>query len=844
MKYFVILILFGFAGLFFSPVLGIPEFTGDEIAAGAFVILKGEVLSFTEQGRYRYYELKVHEYIKNEQSLEIVTMRSLKPEFIDPIAPYETFEKGDFVFAYLYPLDETRYYSGHFSHEIESLDSYGKYHHTPDSIPQVDESYPTPDIKIPETKTKPSVPSPLHQLQNGVDKNDILCNTGFSLIFKKHRDKPACVKNGDVFDLINRGWAKNVIEKSGSAWDTAEQFLQFSPTYQFDGKEQGTGISHLTTDESFNPHKVLLLATFTKYYEGYGDRSNKNPSPLPDYDNRAEMLLQIQGKQVLSAIVNNEWDELNQQYIVDEPNLYHDFVIVYQKHGGITGANIRYEIASKSGYIRQYDHPEDIFIPISRTEAESFWEVIETENILDRKSQHYEPNPSCADCMSYGLSVTTEENRVEFSWSDGIVFDEILQEIGNQIESLVKEFENRKTFLEVYDSGVDFSFDPQSTMPEPEPIPEPEPSDNVYLVDQEDIIVANNQFALDFYSEVAEDDQNIFFSPWSISTAFSIVYEGARGDTAKEIRNAFGFIEEDEKRRTSFSAIHEDLNKENANYKMLVANALWIAEDFELFEEYVDTAKTYYDSEVDKVNFETNGADIINAWVKEKTEGNIEELFDPSSLGGVRLAITNAVYFNGSWVYPFDEQRTSEQEFMVNAQKTVKVPMMSRDYFFNYTETEQFQILELPYEGNKLSMLILLPNDVNGIKGLEESLSSQSISRWNDQLSKTRLLVQIPKFTMKTSYDLIPELKDLGIKTAFGPADFSGISDADLFISQAVHKGFVDVNEVGTEAAAATGIAMRESAPPSFRADHPFIFLIQDTHTSNILFIGKVADPI
>ena len=139
--------------------------------------------------------------------------------------------------------------------------------------------------------------------------------------------------------------------------------------------------------------------------------------------------------------------------------------------------------------------------------------------------------------------------------------------------------------------------------------------------------------------------------------------------------------------------------------------------------------------------------------------------------------------------------------------------------------------------------MILLPNEIDGIKSLEESLSAQKISKWNDELLEGRLFVQIPKFTMETDYDLIPELKKLGIKAAFGPADFSGISNADLFIDQAVHKAFVDVNEVGTEAAAATGIAMMESMPPSFMADHPFVFIIQDKETGVILFMGKVVDP-
>jgi len=364
-------------------------------------------------------------------------------------------------------------------------------------------------------------------------------------------------------------------------------------------------------------------------------------------------------------------------------------------------------------------------------------------------------------------------------------------------------------------------------------------------IDPTKIVNANNQFAIDFYSQVTADKQeNVFFSPWSISTAFAIAYEGARGNTADEMSDTFGFVKDDEERRTVFAAIHEDLNQKDARYKLNIANALWLAPDFEPFQEYVNIAKTYYDSEVETVNLVGDGVDIINDWVKTKTEGKIEEILVPGSLTAqTRMVITNAIYFNGTWVMPFEEKRTSEQDFIVNAKKTVTVPMMSQTLFFNYTKNDQLFILELPYEGDRLSMLILLPNEIDGITSLEESLTAQKISQWKNDLFERKLQVQMPKFTMETDYDLIPGLKNLGINDAFGPADFSGISNSGLYIAKAIHKAFVDVNEKGTEAAAATAIVMDESAPPTFRADHPFIFIIQDNETGIILFIGKVLDP-
>lgn len=368
---------------------------------------------------------------------------------------------------------------------------------------------------------------------------------------------------------------------------------------------------------------------------------------------------------------------------------------------------------------------------------------------------------------------------------------------------------------------------------------------DIAVNDANNIVDASNQFAIDFYSQVTADkEENVFFSPWSISTAFAIAYEGARGNTADEMSDAFGFVRDDEERRTAFASIHKDLNQKDARYKLSVANALWLAENFEPFEEYVNIAKTYYDSEVETVNLAGDGIDIINDWVKAKTEDKIEEILVPGSLTAkTRMVITNAVYFNGTWVMPFDESDTREEDFIVNAKKTVTVPMMSQTLFFNFTDNEQLQILELPYEGDRLSMLILLPNDMDGIKSLEESLTAQKISQWKNDLFERKLQVQMPKFTMETDYDLIPGLKNLGIHDAFGPADFTGISNSGLYIDKAIHKAFVDVNEKGTEAAAATAIVMAESAPPSFRADHPFIFIIQDNETGIILFIGKVVDP-
>ena len=362
-----------------------------------------------------------------------------------------------------------------------------------------------------------------------------------------------------------------------------------------------------------------------------------------------------------------------------------------------------------------------------------------------------------------------------------------------------------------------------------------------------DIPSANNQFALRFYSQLSEDDRegNIFFSPSSIFTAFAIAYEGAGGNTATEMQQVFGFEKDDSKRKAGFAEMQKLLNPQDEEYVLNIANALWLAKGFEVNPEYSKTVKTHYDSNVESVDFtsEKDGLDIINQWVDEKTNGKIEKIFeelDPQT----KLAITNAIHFKGDWAEPFDKEKTTNSSFYINEKTSIQVPMMElKTTYLNAARQDNVQILELPYEGEKLSMLVLLPNEVDGIKSLEESLSKDNLDEWKSHLQQSKVKVHMPKFKLETHYDMVPKLQDMGIYDAFGNADFSGISNSGLYIYKAIHKAFVDVNEEGTEAAAATGMAMRESGPMPFTANHPFVFLIQDNDTGQILFMGRVMDP-
>lgn len=372
-----------------------------------------------------------------------------------------------------------------------------------------------------------------------------------------------------------------------------------------------------------------------------------------------------------------------------------------------------------------------------------------------------------------------------------------------------------------------------------------------------DIPSANNKFAMNFYSQISENtSENIFFSPVSIFTAFAVTYEGAQGDTASEIQQMFGFQTDAQKRKINFQSMLKEfqntgfMDMGTPEHELQMANALWVADHFEPKQDYIDTAKTYYDSRVDKVDFVSNaGVETINNWVREQTQDKIDRLLEDDSTDELTaFVITNAIYFKGEWVHKFTPEFTRQADFHISEKETVKVQMMDLDKpILNYAENDLLQIIQLPYKGDRVSMLVLLPKEVDGIQSLEENLNLENLSDWKDSLEENMVGVYLPKFTSNTEYDLKGNLQQMGMQIPFASnmADFGGITEKQIYIDKAVHKAFVRVDEAGTEAAAATGITGRlQSGPPNtFRADHPFIFIIQDDSDGNILFMGKVVDP-
>ncbi len=379
----------------------------------------------------------------------------------------------------------------------------------------------------------------------------------------------------------------------------------------------------------------------------------------------------------------------------------------------------------------------------------------------------------------------------------------------------------------------------------------------------ESVVTANNMFAFELYKKLADEntnpDENVFFSPFSISSALAITYEGAKEKTAEEIKTVFFFPESIDTLRNGYLAVNTGINAGDADYDLHIANALWAENTYPFLNDYITTAEEYYSADLTNLDFINKPEEsrlTINKWAEEKTEEKIKNLIPAGMIDPLtRLVITNAIYFKGTWVKQFDKNNTYEADFITSSGESVKVWMMQRtdeDAIYGYTENDEFQMLKMPYEhecGKELSMIAVLPKD-NDLRAVEETLDADKLAETEESLETQQVLVYFPKFRLETEYTLSETLKEMGMPTAFSAAaDFSGMGTTDLFISDVVHKAYVDVNEEGTEAAATTAVVMKltavieDESVPVFRADHPFIFLIQDNETGNILFMGRISNP-
>jgi len=377
--------------------------------------------------------------------------------------------------------------------------------------------------------------------------------------------------------------------------------------------------------------------------------------------------------------------------------------------------------------------------------------------------------------------------------------------------------------------------------------------------DQAEAVEGSNAFAVDLYAQLSKQPGNLFFSPESISTAFGMAYAGARGQTATEMQHVFHFTLPPDRLHPAMGALLAEMNAQHKGYDLHVADALWAQQDSNFERSYLKLVQSDYGAGFHRVNFKISPDSVraaINAWVEKQTNDKIKDLLGPGVLNSsTRLVLTNAIYFKGDWQDPFDAEATQKEEFHLSAAQWVMAPMMHRTGSYSYYDGGTFQALELPYAGNEISMVVLLPKETEGLAALEQSFTSGGAGEWVQKLEPVdKVILTLPRFTMTQQFELSSALSAMGMAQAFSSgADFSGMTGKpDFSISAAIHKAYIDVNEKGTEAAAATSIVMRATAarvpfpePPPivFRADHPFLFMLLDTKSGSMLFLGRVADP-
>jgi len=371
------------------------------------------------------------------------------------------------------------------------------------------------------------------------------------------------------------------------------------------------------------------------------------------------------------------------------------------------------------------------------------------------------------------------------------------------------------------------------------------------------VVEGNNAFAFDLYGQLRQQPGNLFFSPESISTAFAMAYSGARGDTASEMASTFHFTLPPAQLHPAMGALLNSLNAAHPGYRLHVADALWAEKNFNFSDAFLKQTSTDYGASFNRVDFAHSpdaARQTINQWVEQKTEDKIKDLLPARSVtSATRLVLTNAIYFKGDWATQFDKAQTRDEDFHLAAGQAVRAPSMHISEKLGYFNGGTYQLVSIPYKTGELSMVVLLPNDNAGLPALEQSLTSAKLQQALNQLrGGAKVILTLPRFKMTQRFQLEDTLSAMGMAAAFkgGSADFSGMTGKrDFWISAAIHKAFIDVNEEGTEAAAATGIGMRSMAvarvepPVVFRADHPFVFLLRDNRSGAILFMGRVTDP-
>jgi serpin B len=378
--------------------------------------------------------------------------------------------------------------------------------------------------------------------------------------------------------------------------------------------------------------------------------------------------------------------------------------------------------------------------------------------------------------------------------------------------------------------------------------------------DMTTLVEGNGTFAFNLYQQLKGTDGNLFYSPYSISAALAMTYAGARNATETQMKNTLQFLLAQARLHPAFNKLAIELasrgktaqGKDGEGFRLNVVNAIWGQKDYQFQSDFLDTLAVNYSAGLRILDFISNPEQsrvTINDWVAAQTENRIKDLIPQGAIDTLtRLVLTNAIYFNAAWQYPFNDKVTANGTFNLLNGSTVTVPMMKQTDSFAYFKGSNFQAVELPYDGQELSMVILLP-DAGQFTAFENSMNYEQISADIGSLNTKEVNLSMPKFEFDADFSLKQILQTMGMPIAFtDQADFSGMTgDRDLQISDVIHKAFVSVAEAGTEAAAATAVIMTATAMPTeivdFNLDRPFIFLIRDIQTGAILFIGRVMNP-
>ncbi|XP_075389048.1 serpin B3 isoform X2 [Tenrec ecaudatus] len=389
----------------------------------------------------------------------------------------------------------------------------------------------------------------------------------------------------------------------------------------------------------------------------------------------------------------------------------------------------------------------------------------------------------------------------------------------------------------------------------------------------ESLSEANTRFGFDMFQQMRKSKEgNIFCSPLSISSALAMVSLGAANSTALQMEKVLHFDEvsgspssdtakgqmaKKENVHSLFQKLLIELNDPTDAYELTIANRLYVEQKYKLLQKYLDDAKKFYQSGAEAVDFgkdaEKSRQDI-NAWVEKQTHGKIKDLFPKDSLSSSTiLVLVNAIYFKGQWDRKFKKEITEEEKFWQNKDTSKSVMMMKQRDSFNlaFLDDVKAKVLEIPYRGKDLSMFVLLPNEVDGLRKIEDTLTVEKFLKWTSPsfMKESKVDLSLPRFRVEDEYSLRTMLTALGMVDAFSPqkADFSGMTGGrDLVLSKALHKAFVEVSEEGTEAAAATGVVAVPMSLPyyePFHCDHPFMFFIKQNETNSLLFVGRIVSP-